>query len=170
MTVWTVRLALLCYVAALTIVLRRSSEGAWRFGGMVWMLGSVLLWAHLAAAFHEHHHWSHAHAAAETSRRTAALVGWSWGGEIYWNYVFAVVWSIDAFIWRLAPNASRRRPVAILAAIHAFMFFIVLNATVVFAEGAMRAAGIIGGAWLAAMLFARWRSCRISQASPIRID
>lgn len=124
----------------------------------MWMLGALLLWAHLAAAFHEHHHWSHAHAAAETSRQTADFLGWSWGGEIYLNYLFAVVWSLDVLTWRWAPARYQRRAAAVSAAIHAFLFFIIFNASVVFADGAMRIAGIVGTLWLAALWFTRRRS------------
>jgi hypothetical protein len=146
MTAWTIRLALACLAGALA---RGSGTQAqsrrWRLHRAVWTAGCVLAWLHVAAALHYFHGWSYAHAAAETSRRTAEAIGRSWGGEIWFNFAFIGLWAADA-AWRwLRPDWSERLAVP-SAAIHVYLFFIAFNATVVFESGATRAAGIAGSA------------------------
>src|SRR5262245_14058765 len=61
-------------------------------------LGCVVFGAHVICAFQFHHHWSHAAAYADTARQTAELTGWKWGGGLYINYLFALVW-LGEVIW-----------------------------------------------------------------------
>jgi hypothetical protein len=68
---WTVRLALLGFTIAL--LLRAS-------------IGCLAYLAHLAAAFHFAHGWSHAQAYEHTALRAWEVTGWRWGGGVYVNY------------------------------------------------------------------------------------
>ncbi len=153
MIAWTIRLALLAYFAALAVAWRRESSTRWRrFERLMWTAGCVLAWAHLAAAFHFRHHWSHAHAAEETTRRTVEVVGWSLGGEIFFNYAFVAAWTGDV-LWRwMAPQTYERRIWPARATVHGFLFFMIFNATVVFETGAIRAAAIAACLFLAALM------------------
>jgi hypothetical protein len=136
-TRWTVRIAVACYVASLAS--RRYSMTWSRFA---WTAGCVAYLLHVAAAFQYYHHWSHADAYESTARQTADVVGVAWGGGLYFNYVFTLVWLIDVLWWWLASDRYRTRPRLLDWAVHGFLGFIVFNATVVFASGFSRWLGI----------------------------
>ena len=162
---WTIWLALACYFLALILDLPGArSRGCRHFGRAAWTVGCVFAWAHLAAAFHQVHGWSHAHAAEETSQQTAELIGRSFGGEIYFNYAFVAVWTGDA-AWRwLAPQSYAGRATLVSLALHGFLLFIVVNATIVFEHGPIRLATIAALALLTAVAVCRFR-VRVSVAS-----
>src|SRR5688572_7615657 len=61
---------------------------------LCWAIACVLLWVHIAVAFHLGHGWSH-QAAWEHTRAVGG-----YGDGIFVNYAFAVVWLIDA-VWAL---------------------------------------------------------------------
>src|SRR5437879_5846251 len=68
---------------------------------------------HVAAAFHFAHAWSHGVAYTATARQTKEATGWDWGGGLYANYAFTVVWLLDAAWCWLAPNVYETRPRAL---------------------------------------------------------
>ena len=154
---WTIWLALGFYFLALILdLLGARSLGCRRFGRLVWTAGCAFAWAHLAAAFNFVHGWSHAHAAEETARRTAELMGWSFGGEIYFNYAFVAVWTGDV-AWRwLAPHSYAERAALISLTVHGFLLFIVVNATIVFEQGPVRIATTAALALLTAVAVGRF--------------
>jgi hypothetical protein len=81
---------------------------------------------HIAVAFHAVHGWSY----EEAYRHTAEVGGV--GEGVYVNYLFVAVWLADVLWMWVAPDGYRRRPQWISLAVHGFLAFIVLNATVVF--------------------------------------
>jgi hypothetical protein len=164
---WTIWLALGCYFLALILDLPGArSLGRRRFGRLAWTAGCVFAWAHLAAAFHGMHGWSHAHAAEATSRRTAELMGWSFGGEIYFNYAFVAVWTGDV-AWRwLARQSYAERAAMISLTVHGFLLFIVVNATIVFEQGVVRVAAVVALALLAAVALYRFLRISGDRAAP----
>src|SRR5436190_19630563 len=97
--------------------------------------GCAAFLAHVAAAFHFYHHWSHAAAYADTARQTAEFSGWNWGGGLYLNYLFAVLW-LGEVIWSwVSPASYVDRSRAISRAIRGFFIFMIFNGAVVFARG-----------------------------------
>ena len=132
---WTVRFSMLCYTAALALRLRGSSYNAPRW---CWTSGVVLLAVHIVAAMGVYHHWSHDEALAHTAQRTAELTGWNWGGGIYFNYAFLALWAADALWWWAKPSSYLHRPRWIELLIQGYLAFIAINATIVFAAGAVR--------------------------------
>jgi hypothetical protein len=147
-TRWTIRLSLLLYASALAArLLGRGGRGVNREARLAWTAGCGCLWLHMAAAFHFYHAWSHQAAYEATARDTQAIIGIPFGGGVYFNYVFAALWTADCVAWwRRGLDSVSARHVWMRAAVHAFMAFIVFNATVVFAEGALR--------WVATGVFA----------------
>jgi hypothetical protein len=133
---WSVRVALAFYWAALA--LRLGAPGWSRGARLAWTLGYAFFLLHLAAAFHFVHRWSHDSAIEETARRTYEVVGFNWGGGVYVNYVFALVWGIDVVWWWGMPASYERRPRLVEWGVHAFLGFIVFNATAVFGQGPIR--------------------------------
>ena len=156
LTNWSVRLALLCYAAVLIGGLAGGGE-RWRGAARwLWTAGCLMLLAHIGCAFHFVHDWQHALAVDETARRTKELLGWEYGGGVYFNYAFALVWVGDASWWWLAPASYQRRPAWVAVMIHAYLLFIAINGAIVFEDGPTRWFGL---AFIALMLIVaarRW--------------
>lgn len=132
-----------CFALALYLDLRRTGVGPDR-GRLPWTFGAALCVAHVAAAFHWVHEWSHAHAVAATARQTGEIVGLEFGGGVWANYLLLAVWSADA-AWRwLDPRRYWERPRAWTGWILGFLAFILFNATVVFGGWAGRVVGVAG--------------------------
>ncbi len=169
LTRWSIRLALVCYVAALAAqllsnnrhsVVARSPDRATvlnarrkllREARLAYTAGCALLWAHLAAAFHFYHRWSHTLAFEDTARQTKELLRWPVGEGVYVNYIFAAVWTADAAYWWLAGlQRYSARPRWIGLTVHAFLLFIAANATITFRTGPVR--------WIATVMIAALRA------------
>jgi hypothetical protein len=107
-----------------------------------WVAGWLMLLVHVAAAFHLAHGWSHT-TAYEHTERTAGV-----GEGIYVNYLFGLVWGVDA-VWLAGfPGSYARRPRWVGWAIHGFLAFVVFNATVVYGSGLTRWIGVAAFATL----------------------
>jgi hypothetical protein len=151
-TLWTIRLSCGLYTLGCAGWLtnkRKTSRLAWTAAYLFYLI-------HVWAAFAFYHHWSHEAAYLETARQTAELFGIHWGGGIYFNYVFTVVWGAD--VWRRWSGVDRRPkwPRWIDVAIQSFLAFMFLNATVVFGSGWVRWSGVIAAAGLG-LLWWRYR-------------
>jgi hypothetical protein len=179
LTRWTIRLAMIAYVAALALRIapiakgqRQGDKERGRQGAKtdsenadspclpfsqspcldesrteplqrtLWSVACLLTWAHVLLAFAVHHHWSHAAAYAHTASESARKVGIEWGGGIYFNYLFLVLWSADVVWWWWRPAKYRSRARGISIFVHAYLAFIAFNATVVFEIGSVRYAGM----------------------------
>jgi hypothetical protein len=160
LTDWTIRCSLALY-AAVTIgcALRLSSFG--RAAKYLWAAGSLLLLAHLAAAFHFYHQWSHLSALQHTAAETRRLLGVPVAAGLYVNYLFAVVWLADSAWWLHRGQQYWDRPRWAQWLVHGFLFFIAFNGAVVFAEGPVRWVGIAVTVALAAAL--SWRLWRTAE-------
>ena len=136
----TICAALLCYTAATVLTTRRNSSAV-NTSRIIWTAGCILFLAHVAAAFHFYHHWSHSAAAEDTRRQTLERLGFDFSGGLYFNYAFAVIWPGDCIRWWICkPNVEARRGVWTLA-VHVFFLFMIFNSTVVFGHGFARLAG-----------------------------
>src|SRR5438874_5752919 len=98
LTKWTIRLALVCYVAYLVGGLSRLNCRLPHMARAVWTLGCLLFLVHVACAFHFYHPRSHAIAWRFTAERTKQLVGVEFGDGIYFSYLFLVLWVVDV-VW-----------------------------------------------------------------------
>lgn len=142
-SLWMVRVSFVLYVVALV----RFSRGMWTAA-----CGFYLL--HMVTAFAFFHNFSHREAYEATARQTQALLGVYYGGGLYWNYVFTVVWMGDVlWVW-----LGRTRAGWVTWSVHGFLAFMFFNATVVFGKGWMRWAGAAAFLALAVMRIARRRS------------
>jgi hypothetical protein len=131
LTLWLARASVAFYAAAVLIAVsdRATTERKFRRWRAAWSMACVLLIVHVLAAFHFEHGWSHSAALAHTAEQTARVTGIDWGGGLYFNYAFLVLWLVDAaMLWTVASKVpSRLRRSTDLACI-----FMVFNATVVF--------------------------------------
>jgi hypothetical protein len=149
----TARLTLLGYGVAVTLMLllrapdfspltplARSARRVWTFACLTYLV-------HLAVAFHYYHHWSHQRAMQHVEE------GSGFGPGIFFSYLFTLVWIVDVGWWWVRPAGYARRPAWVGRVVHGYLAFIVFNGTVVFASGAVRWAGVVLFAVLAALLF-----------------
>lgn len=145
----TVRLSLLFYAVALTLMMRLrpgdllavSRRG--RLARWCWTLAWAAFVVHLGMAFHFYHHWSH----ADAVRRTQEMTGF--GEGVYVSDLFALAWTADVAAWWLRPTWYARRSPWVGRVLHGFMLFIVFNATIVYETGLIRWGGVALFAWLA---------------------
>jgi hypothetical protein len=149
LTVWTARLALALYAAGLALRLGAAGRRAW--ARRAWTVGYGLFLLHVACAFQFYHHWSHRAVYEATARQASEAVGLAWGGGLYANYAFALVWGADVAWWLSRPAAYVARPAVAEWAVQGFLAFMAVNATVVFGRGATRGAGLAACAALAAV-------------------
>jgi hypothetical protein len=161
---WTVRLALICYTAATVLsLLRPVADQQRRLVRLLWTAGALLFIAHVAAAFHYKHHWSHAEAVQSTAAQTEQLIGLAFGEGLWFSYLFVLLWTVDAAWSWIHPDSWQNRKPAITLALHAWLFFIAFNGAVIFESGPTRPAGILVTALLAVLA---WR--RLRQVKPVK--
>lgn len=156
LTRWTVRIAVACYAFSLARRLSDPDRRPDTTAAALWGVGCAFYVVHVGCAFHFFHHGSHAAAVEHTALRSAEVVGFRFGGGIYFNYLFTAVWLGDAS-WMLArSDRYARRPRWYDLIVHGYMAFIVVNATVVFGPSPTR---WIGAAAMV-VLFVLWRRSR----------
>lgn len=129
----TAVVAVLSYVARVLCDLIPQDSTLWHKRARVaWTVGCLFLLLHIALGFHFVHGWNHARAWSHTAARTAAVTGWSWGGGLYINHMFAILWLTDTLAWWRFGIASAYRRTWYYWSV-AFVFaFIMINATLVF--------------------------------------
>ena len=98
----------------------------------LWTAGCLLYLIHVACAFAFFHNWSHDRAYAHTAAQTQDIVGWEWGGGLYFNYLFTAAWIADVVRQWLRIDGSVRSSRVRELALPLFLAFMVVNATVVF--------------------------------------
>lgn len=128
---WTARLAAAAYLARVSIdgIAPRSSR-AQRWNRVIWAAGCAIFLAHVAAAFHFYHGWSHAAAFEHVRQQTLQLTGFDSGFGLYLNELIAVWWTIDVILWARNPRWPENRWA--YWSLHGFFAFMMFNATVVF--------------------------------------
>jgi hypothetical protein len=131
LTLWLARASMACYAAAVLVSVSRRGASPkefprWR---VLWSMACLLLIVHVLAAFHFEHSWSHTAALRHTAEQTARVTGIDWGGGLYFNYAFLILWFLDVvFLWKNPVNRrSQLRRLTNLACV-----FMIVNATVVF--------------------------------------
>jgi hypothetical protein len=150
LTRWSALLALSLYVVGLA--LRASANGtrpklAW--ARRAWTAGCLIFLFHVACAFQFAYDWSHTVAYAATARRTAEVVGLEWGGGLYANYAFTLLWVADTCWWWRGLGRYEARPRAVDWVVQGFLGFMAFNATVVFGTGTVRWLGLAACLFLA---------------------
>ncbi|QDT37901.1 hypothetical protein [Stratiformator vulcanicus] len=153
--VWTVRLAIGCYLLRWLLVAARI--GTPGFHRKIWTVGALSLLAHLAAAFQFVHRWSHASAYQAVRVETFEATGWDSGFGVWINYAFALVWAFDASLWWIKGDRwAKWWPGQIV--VQSFLAFIVFQATVIFGPGWWKVVGVIIAALFAFALIRLSRS------------
>lgn len=151
-TRWTVRLALACYFAATILSVSDRRPARDRAARIIWTIGCAIFLLHVAAAFHFFHGWSHTDAYDATRRESRQVAGFDSGIGLWFNYLFTLIWVGETFIWWRSNDRYRSRRRWRWVLVHAFMLFMIFNATVVFEAGIVRWLGLAGCA--AVLVFA----------------
>ena len=128
---WTARLTVFAYLVRIAgeRYPARIGEPIRRWS---WTIGSLMCVVHLYCTFEFAHHWSHTAAWNHTDMRMRELLGWGWGGGVYVNYAFALVWLADVIWWWSDPPGHRSRPRIATILMHVLFAIVIFNATVVF--------------------------------------
>lgn len=144
--------------------------------------GLVLMIVHVFIAMGWRHDWAHSSALATTAAQTRDVYGLDWGGGVYVNYVFVVLWTFLVLgCWGDREGAGADRhgagseqqgagggPAgaggaglrhAVVWAVRWVFLIIIANAAVVFAGGWRRLAG---AAIVAALVVAWFRTGRLA--------
>jgi hypothetical protein len=154
-TLYTARAVALLYAVGVALML----SGRGKFDGVargVWTVGCVGLFAHVAIAFHFVHRWDHGHVIEHTTAQTAAVVGVRSGAGVYVNYAMMAVWGADVvYWWAVGVERYWRRPRAVTIVLHAFLSFMMFNATVVFGRGMTRYVGMVVSVFLVVLAMRR---------------
>jgi hypothetical protein len=152
----TIRLALLYYAAAATLMLLlrpaewQITSGRGRLARWYWTLAWATFLVHVSMAFHHYHHWSHADAVQHTRNVSG------FGEGIFFSHLFTLLWTADVVFWWWRPERYALRSPWLGRLLHGFMAFIIFCATVVYAEGFIRWAGALLFTELALILLHRW--------------
>jgi hypothetical protein len=126
-TIWTARVAAAFFVIGLMFLVRGRTHRA----RLICTLGLLAYLSHVWCAFTFFYGWSHAVAYRETARQTSELFGVRWGGGLYLNYLFTVVWTTACLLLWLRPRDWQHRPMVLRAVIYGFLGFMVLNGAIV---------------------------------------
>lgn len=144
---WMVWLSLAAFAVG-ELAKSRRYAGAWSISA----IGAILLTVHIVLAMAVRHGWSQASALEATARQTNDMFGLNWGGGVYVNYLFALVWIAELFVWRQWPEGYASRPGWMKWSLRAFYFVIIASAAVIFATDWRRWMG----AAILAVLVASW--------------
>lgn len=164
-TAWA---AFLCYVVTLVLRLRTDDPLAGQ-SRVWWTAGCLMLFVHVACAFHFVHHWSHREAYEATAQQTAALTGLASGSGVFVNYAVLAVWLCDVCWWWWAPSHHESKARKTQWLLHGFLAFVWFNATVIFGHGVIRWLG--SAAWVLLVILC-WRrhGARFLQATSRRFS
>lgn len=162
---WVVRgtawLALAGYFIGAFLLLR----GNIRIAKWVWGAGCDFNFLHIIASFHFTHNWSHAAAIEHVAEQSKAIAGTPFGAGIWFNYVFTALWIIDASWLCWKPESYAKRANWVTWLVQGFLFFMVVNAAVVFAPNVVRWPSAIACAALVYLWFTNPERGR-KQAAP----
>jgi hypothetical protein len=158
-TAW---LSLLAWAAAVSLESGRSARRADAHAParLASTLGLLALLLHVALAFDLRYAWSHALAARDTARQTEQLTGSRFGGGLFVNYAFVLVWAAEVAWWWRWPVSFAERPRAVTLVVRAIFVFMFVNGAIVFVRGPMRFVGI------AAVLVVAWAWYREKRFDP----
>jgi len=148
-------LALGAFVAAHWGFRRAGSAAHSSWPLAAYWIGAALAFVHALAAFHWHYDWSHTEAVVATAEQTAEVFGLNWGGGVWVNYAFLVVWLVDVG----RRTASHRRDVAESTGtwlLRGFYLIIIANGAITFVAWPMN----LVGAGMVSVLVWCWRPRR----------
>lgn len=158
-SLWAIRLAVVAMFVTFALQLMGWKETSPAVRN-IWFFGAISALAHSFGALLAFHGGSHQVALQATAKQTQELMGFSFGAGLYFNYVFVLVWLIDAIARMVIPQAYSGWGFAYRVFVYGFLGFIAFNGTVVFKSGWIQAFSLMGIAGLLILAVMRWRSAR----------
>ena len=142
---WTIRGALICMVLffAMRILNRKLQQSTLELAKSVWLIGSLLSLLHGLATMAYYHQFRHALAYQDTAHQTEQAIGVAVGFGIWLNYLFIIVWLLDALWMNGFTKGYFARHRAFNWLIYGFLGFIAINGAIVFESGPVRWVGIL---------------------------
>jgi hypothetical protein len=153
LVLWTARVAALAWLASWVVRLPGRALTGQRLSLGLATAGCVVYLMHLVAAFSLVHDWSHDRASEQTARETRAVTGIDWGGGVWFNYVFTLLWPVNVVREWWERSTGRRWKRWTVVALEAYLAFIVVNATLVFGSSWWWGVYAAAGVWMAV----KWR-------------
>ena len=155
---WTIRGALICMVLffAMRILNPNLKGSTLELAKSFWLTGGLLSLLHAIATMAFYHQFQHAAAYQDTAHQTEQAIGVAIGFGIWFNYIFVVIWLMDA-LWMSGFSKSYfARHRAFNWTIYGFLSFIAFNGAIVFESGPVRWIGILAILTLVVI----WKTCR----------
>lgn len=132
------------------------------WSAVVWAIGALFAWGHSVGALVYFHHGSQREAMAAIARETQEILGFPFGFGLYVNYLFLVVWGLDAALALYAPRWHRGFGQRYHQFVLGFLAFIFFNGTVVFKGGWVRTLGLVGFSLILVVSLVSWRKRKSS--------
>ena len=132
LVLWTARVAALAWLCSWVVRLSDRASRPQRLSLVLTTAGCLVYLVHVVAAFALVHDWRHAQAWEQTARETRAVTGIDWGGGVWFNYAFTLLWPVNVARWWWEWLCGRRWPRWAAIAMETFLAFIIVNATIVF--------------------------------------
>lgn len=158
-SLWAIRMAIVAMFVTFALQLRGWKETSPAVRN-IWFFGAISALVHSVGALLAFHGGSHQAALQATAEQTQALMGFSFGAGLYFNYVFVLIWLIDAIVRMVSPRAYSGWGLAYRGFVYGFLGFIAFNGTVVFKSGWIQAISLTGIAGLLILAGIRWRTAR----------
>ena len=139
MTDWTIRIALLLFVAgAIGRIRWREPDRVDTASRMLWTAATGFYLAHVFFAFHLVHGWSHEEAVRHTAEQSESVTGLRYGNGIWFNHAVTLICLLETYWWWKDPLRFQTRPAWINWLVYGFLVFMTVNGAIIFASGLTR--------------------------------
>jgi hypothetical protein len=142
---WTIRGALICMILffATRIMSPNLKGSTLELAKSFWLIGSLLSLLHAIATMAFYHQFQHSLAYQDTAHQTEQAIGVAVGFGIWLNYLFVMVWLMDALWMNGLTNGYLARHRVFNWLTYGFLCFIAINGAIVFESGPVRWGGIV---------------------------
>jgi hypothetical protein len=164
----TIRAALALYVVVVAREITYRDRRTDEIARCCWATACVSFLIHVGCAFYFYHSMSHLAAFRSTALRTREMLGFEFGYGVYFSYLFALIWAVDAGWWLLKPVSYVERSRWLHAGVHLYLFFIAFNGAVIFEGGVTRWAGIGANVGLTGLTARAWSNGRWQRQPIVR--
>jgi hypothetical protein len=161
-SLWAIRAAMVAMFAVFAMQIRGMSEVSVVVRS-VWLMGALAALMHSVGALWAFHQGSHEAAFESTAKQTEELLGIAVGIGLYVNYLFVLVWFVDACLRFFRAEWYKCLPNWYQMAVYGFLVFIAINGVIVFKAGVVRWIGISAIAILCMLWFVKLRGKQLSR-------
>lgn len=153
-SLWAIRLAMLAMLLTFAMQIRGAKATSLTVS-IAWFSGAICALCHSIGALFAFHEGSHEAAFKSTAKQTEDMLGFSFGIGLYVNYLFVLIWLLDALFRFIKPDVYSKLGAYFHWTVYGFLSFIAINGTVVFKDGWIRWLTLAAIAGLVAMWLLR---------------